>query len=66
MVTLHYTTPDTKEVQVLQVKGTCLDDALIQMYEIHEDAEMVSHDIDIPEPETETIAAAIEYRKKYH
>lgn len=45
-----------------------LDDALITLYEAHEDAIYIKHDVDINpaafEPESDTIKAAIESRNK--
>jgi len=54
--------------QWFEVPAQNLDDALIALYEAHEDAIYLSHDIGVNpaafEPENQTIQAAIESRNK--
>lgn len=51
-----------------EVAAKSLDDAMIELHELDETAEYITHDIDVNpeayEPETDTIQSAIESRNK--
>jgi len=65
---IKYKLPKSDLVRSFQTSAKCLDDAMINLYDVHEDAIYLDNDIDINpatyESDSDTIQAAIINRQK--